>query len=65
MVYVIGFIVSLVLWLFTLKAIVELDTIVLVKIFYGVVIVVFPFVGVLYPVYVFVSQYMMERGYIR
>jgi len=53
MVYIIGFIVSLVLWLFTLKTIIESDS---------VVIVAFPFVGVLYPVYEFVSQYMRERG---
>lgn len=56
MVYIIGFIVSLVLWLFTLKTIIESDTIVLVKIVYGVVIVAFPFVGVLYPIYIFARK---------
>ena len=56
MVYIIGFIVSLILWLFTLRTIIESDIIVLVKIVYGVVIVAFPFVGVLYPVYVLVRK---------
>jgi hypothetical protein len=58
MICLIGLIDSVALWLFTFKSILGLDVIVGLKIIYTAVIVVFPFVGILYPIYLFVKVQM-------
>lgn len=62
MVYFIGFIVSLVLWLFTFKNIIESNNTTVIKIVYVVLIIVFPFMGVIYPIYKFGRIYLEHTG---
>lgn len=58
MIYAIGLLISGILWLFTLKRIIELNKAIPIKIAFVVGILVFPFFGVLYPIYYFAKKEM-------
>ncbi len=58
MIQLFGTLVVIALWLFTLKTIIELDKNLILKIAFVVGIIIFPFVGVFYPIYYLVKKEM-------
>jgi len=56
MLQIIGFIVTIALWSYTLKTIMELNKVLPIKIAFVIGILIFPFVGVLYAVYNFIKK---------
>ncbi len=58
MTYLIGLITSIILWLYTLSTIIKSKRTTFIRVVFILVIVLFPFMGVLYPIYFVALKYL-------